>query len=118
MYRPFHLIGLELGVSVASAALRGHATGTPRGFLADVAAVAKRDLAEGETLDGEGGYTVYGRLMPAGDSLAASALPIGFAHGVRMRRSVGEGEVVRWGDVEIEASEYVRLRREMEGWRA
>lgn len=118
MYRPYHLIGLELGVSVASAALRGHATGVPRGFVADVAAVAKRGLSEGETLDGEGGYTVHGRLMPAGDSVAAGALPIGFAHGTRMRRPVAEGEVVGWDDIEIdESSEHVRLRREMEGWR-
>ncbi|MGH3087746.1 MAG: NAD(P)H-dependent oxidoreductase [Rubrobacteraceae bacterium] len=117
MYRPFHLIGLELGVSVASAALRGHATGAPRRFLADVAAVAKRDLAEGERLDGEGGSTVYGRLVPAEDSLAMSALPIGFASGVRLRGAVAEGEVVKWGDIAIEEdSEYVRLRREMEGW--
>ena len=64
MYKPFHLIGLELGISVASIGLRGEATGAPDGFRGDVVAVAKRDLQPGERLDGEGGYTVYGRLMP------------------------------------------------------
>jgi hypothetical protein len=38
-----------------------------------VVATAKRDLAEGEMLDGEGGYTVYGKLMPAADSLRWAA---------------------------------------------
>src|SRR5690606_25885331 len=91
MYKPFHLIGLELGISVASVALRGEATGAPTGFRADVASVAKRDLAAGEILDGEGGATVWGRLMPATDSLAAGALPIGLAHGVRLERPVRKG---------------------------
>ena len=73
MYKPYHLIGLELGISVASAGLRGESTGRPDGFRGDVVAIAKRDLKAGETLDGEGGYTVYGRLMPASDSLASAA---------------------------------------------
>ena len=115
LYRPFHLIGLELGISVAHAALRGEATGAPTGFRADVVATAKRDLASGERLDGEGGYTVYGRLMPAEDSMALAALPVGLAQGVSLRRAMSEGEVVRWSDVTIdESQEPVRLRREME----
>jgi predicted homoserine dehydrogenase-like protein len=117
LYRPFHLIGLELGVSVASAALRGEATGSPIGFRADVVATAKRDLRAGEELDGEGGYAVYGRLMPAEDSIALEALPIGLAHGVSLRNAVAKGQVVKWSDVSIdEDQETVRLRREMEGW--
>ncbi len=55
MYKPFHLIGLELSISVLSAALRGEPTGSTREWCGDVAAVAKRDLKAGETLDGEGG---------------------------------------------------------------
>ena len=115
LYRPFHLIGLELGISVAYAALRGEATGAPTGFRADVVATAKRDLASGEHLDGEGGYTVYGRLMPAEDSMALGALPVGLAQGVSLRNAVAKGEVVRWSDVAIdESGEPVRSRREME----
>ena len=116
LYRPFHLIGLELGVSVASAALRGEATGAPTNFRADVVATAKRDLRAGEELDGEGGYAVYGRLMPAEDSMVSGALPLGLAHGVSLRNAVGKGQVVKWSDVSIdEGGETVRLRREMEG---
>ena len=60
LYKPYHLIGLELGISVASAGLRGEPTGAPTGFRADVVATAKRDLTAGEMLDGEGGFTVWG----------------------------------------------------------
>ena len=115
MYKPFHLIGLELGVSVATVGLRGEPTGRPGAWRADAVATAKRDLRPGEVLDGEGGHLVYGRLLPAAASLLAGALPIGLAHGVRLLRPVGEGAVVRWGDVEVDAaSDTVRFRREME----
>ncbi|MBI4987617.1 MAG: flagellar biosynthesis protein FlgA [Rhodocyclales bacterium] len=115
MYKPCHLIGLELGISVASAGLRREPTGAATGWLGDVVATAKRDLQAGEMLDGEGGFTVYGRLMPAADSLAASGLPIGLAHRVKLKRPVAAGQPVGWGDVETDASsEAVRVRREME----
>ena len=115
MYKPFHLIGLELSVSVASAGLRGEPTGQPRAWLADAVATAKRDLARGEVLDGEGGFLVFGRLAPAAASRRAGGLPIGLAHGVRLRRPVARGQPVRWGDVELdEEAEAVRVRREME----
>src|SRR6185312_1349044 len=82
MYKPFHLIGLELGMSVLSAALRGEPTGQAQTWCGDAVAVAKRALRAGETLDGEGGYTVWGKLVPAERSLAEGALPIGLAHKV------------------------------------
>ena len=81
MYKPYHAIGLELGISVASAGLRHEATGQAIDWHGDVVATAKRDLAAGETLDGEGGYTVYGKLVPAAASLALGGLPLGLAHG-------------------------------------
>jgi predicted homoserine dehydrogenase-like protein len=115
MHKPYHLIGLELGISVASVGLRGEPTGAPRTFLGDVVATAKRDLKAGEILDGEGGYTVYGKLMPAADSLALAGLPLGLAHKVKLLNAVLAGDPVRWSDVSIDASsEAVRFRREME----
>jgi len=115
LYRPYHLIGLELAISVLGAGLRGEATGAATGFRGDVIAVAKRDLAAGETLDGEGGFTVYGVLWPAARALAKGGLPIGLAHGVRLKSAVPAGQIVRWQDVAIDAAgETVRLRQEME----
>ena len=115
MYKPYHLIGLELGVSVASVGLRGEPTGVARGWRGDVVATAKRDLREGEVLDGEGGYTVYGKLMPAADSLALGGLPLGLAHHVKLVRPVASGQPVKWSDVAVDAANAaVRFRREME----
>ena len=115
LWRPYQLIGLELGVSVATVGILKMPTGVARGFNADVVATAKRDLAAGETLDGEGGFTVWGRLMPAATSLARKALPIGLAHGVKLTRAVGKGQTVAWADVEApEDSPALQLRREME----
>jgi len=115
LYRPCHLIGLELGISVLSAALRGEPTGSPRAFNGDVMATAKRDLDRGETLDGEGGYCVHGKLAPAADALARDALPIGLAHGVALLRSIKAGQVVTWQDVEIDPDRpAVLARRDME----
>src|SRR3954453_16137303 len=114
MYKPYHLIGLELGVSVLSAALRGEPTGHPQAWRGDVVAVAKPALQTGEMLDGEGGYTVWGKLVPARRSLAEGALPIGLAPRVRLRRDIGAGDIVRWQDVEMPDSEAVTARRDME----
>lgn len=116
MYKPFHLIGLELGISVASIGLRREPTGCATGWRGDVVATAKRELREGELLDGEGGYTVYGKLVPAAASLAAGYLPLGLAHKIALRRDIPAGQPLRWSDVDADArtSEALRFRREME----
>jgi predicted homoserine dehydrogenase-like protein len=77
--------------------------------------VAKKDLKVGELLDGEGGYTVVGRLMPAADSLNLGCLPLGLAHGWKVLKAVPQGSPLKWSDVAFDAnSTAVRLRREME----
>jgi predicted homoserine dehydrogenase-like protein len=115
MYKPFHLIGLELGVSVASVGCRLEATGAATQWNGDVVATAKRDLKKGEMLDGEGGFTVYGKLMPAKASLKAGALPLGLAHKVKLKNPVKAGKPVLWSDVVINQKDpAVKFRREME----
>lgn len=115
LYKRWHLIGLEVGISVASIGVRRESTGCPTGFRADAVATAKRDLVPGEVLDGEGGYTVVGRLTPAAESLAIGALPLGLAHGVRVLRPVAAGQPLRWADVAVdETLVAVRARRDME----
>jgi predicted homoserine dehydrogenase-like protein len=113
MYKPFHLIGLELSISVLNAALRGEPTGSSQSWRGDAVATAKRALKMGEMLDGEGGYTVWGKLIPAERSRALDALPIGLAH-VRLGRDVAPGEILSAADVELdEGSQAVRIRRQM-----
>jgi len=115
LYKRWHLIGLEVGLSVASVALRGEATGVAQGWNADVVATAKRDLAAGETLDGEGGYCVWGKLLPAETSRRMGGLPLGLAHGIRVTRPVRQGQSLSYADVALDESlNAVKLRREME----
>jgi predicted homoserine dehydrogenase-like protein len=118
LWRPYHLIGLELGISPAWAVLNNQPTGAPTGFRADVVATAKSDLKAGEMLDGEGGFSVWGRLMSAEESIASGALPIGLAHGVSLKNPVKQGQVVTWADVDMTATKRqsigYRVRREME----
>ncbi len=99
MYKPYHLIGLELGISVASIAVRGEATGATGEWRGDVAATAKRNLKKGEKLDGEGGFTFYGKLMRTADSLKLGGLPIGLAHKMVRSKDIPAGTAVCWSDV-------------------
>ena len=115
LYKRWHLIGLEVGYSVASLALRREATGVAHCWHADVVATAKRDLQPGELLDGEGGYTVWGKLTPAKVSLAAGGLPLGLAHDVKLVRPVKKGQSLSWADVAMDTRTHAyALRREME----
>jgi predicted homoserine dehydrogenase-like protein len=115
LYRPIHMIGLELGISVASAALRREPTGAPTGFRSDVVATAKRDLKAGEMLDGEGGFCVWGKQTPADVSLRDELLPLGLAHNVKLKRDIAEGGALKWSDVAYDPNDSaVKVRREME----
>lgn len=115
MYKPFHLIGLELNISILSAALLQKPTGSTQAFRGDVVATAKRDLKAGEMLDGEGGFTVWGKLYPADASLNLGGLPIGLAHKVKLKADIAANQPVRWQDVEVDESmDAVKIRREME----
>ena len=115
MYKRWHLIGLEAGISVASVGLRGEPTGCATGWRGDAVAVAKKDLNQSEILDGEGGYTVIGRLMPAANSLAQGCLPLGLAQGWKLLRPIAAGQPLKWSDVAFDAElPAVKLRREME----
>ena len=115
LYRPIHMIGLELGISIASAALRHEPTGAPTGFHSDVVATAKRALKRGEVLDGEGGFCVWGKQLPAERSLREGLLPLGLAHAVALNRDIAEGECLKWSDVGWDEDDLaVKVRREME----
>jgi predicted homoserine dehydrogenase-like protein len=115
LYKRWHLIGLEVGLSVASVALRREPTGVATGWRADVVATAKRDLRPGELLDGEGGYTVWGKLLPADKSLALGGLPLGLAHGIRVARAVRKGQSLCWEDVVMDTgTDAWKLRQDLE----
>ena len=113
LYKRWHLIGLELGMSVATVGIRHETTGTPSAFIGDVSCAAKATLKAGSYLDGEGGSTVYGALRPASISTAHDYLPLGLCNGARLKRDIGVDELIKWEDVEIDSSALAfRLREE------
>lgn len=115
LYKRWHLIGLEVGMSVASVALRKEATGVAHGWNADVVATAKSDLKAGTILDGEGGYTVWGKLLPAIRSVKMGGLPLGLAHDIRVIRPVKQGQSLCWNDVAVDTTTHAyKIRRELE----
>ena len=115
MYKPFHLIGMELNISIFSAALLNQSTGQTQNFSGDVVATSKRSLKKGEILDGEGGATVWGKLIPARDSLSNETLPIGLAHGIKLNKDIKEDQIITWKDVDYSSDDpTVSYRRSME----
>ena len=115
LWRPIHLIGSELGFSVATALLDNRSTGSTKVFIGDAVSVAKRNLKAGDILDGEGGTTVWGKLIPASKSISLNALPIGLAHNVKLINDISEGQVISQKDISaISESNAYTLRKEME----
>ncbi len=115
MYKPFHLIGMELNTSIFSAALLKLPTGQTKYFKGDVVSVSKRSLKKGEKLDGEGGFTVWGKLIPASTSLNLQALPIGLANDMYLKNDIDKDKILTWNDVEFDTNnEIIRYRHQME----
>ena len=116
LYRPYHYVGLELNISIANAVLRSIPTGSPTGFHGDVVATAKKDLKAGDVLDGEGGYTVWGKLVSAKTSVRKRLLPVALAHHVELKNDVAKGRSVSWDDVVVDErlAQVLELRRETE----
>ena len=115
MYKPFHLIGMELNISVFSAALLNQATGQTKKFTGDVVSTTKKNLKKSEILDGEGGATVWGKLVPSKISLSMEALPIGLAHGIKLKNEIEENKIITWNDVDFSSNDpAISYRRKME----
>ncbi|MEW6224344.1 MAG: NAD(P)-dependent oxidoreductase [Chloroflexota bacterium] len=101
-YRPLHLGPLETVQSVARAVLLRDAAATPLGGpVTEVIAQAKRHLAVGETLDGIGGFTVYGMLENAATARRERLLPMGLTDGAVVVRPVAEDVALTFDDVEL-----------------
>ncbi len=112
LYKKWHLIGLELGMSVASVGVRGEATGAAITFNADVPAIAKTDMDRGSILDGEGGFTIYGGVRPAALSVANNYLPLGLANNVKLLRPVKKDQPIRLDDVKLDKSSAAYVLRQ------
>ena len=112
IWRPYHYVGLELAQSIYSIALDRKPTGYTKFFNADVVSVAKKDLASGEILDGEGGFASRGRLVASKDSIGGNFLPLGLSDGAKTKKSIKKDEFIKIDDVEINWKQEVLKARE------
>ena len=116
LYRPYHLTSLETPVSIAKAVLRGETTlATDRPPSAETVAVAKKPLRSGETIDGIGGFCVYGVIEKAEVARRENLAPLGLATGARLTNDVEAGALLTYEDLELdESNTIIRLRREQD----
>ncbi len=113
--RPIHMLGLELGISVAAVGVLGIPTGAPRNFVADLSTIAKKNLVPGDILDGEGGDTAYGKMVRASDSLKGKFLPMGLSSGAKITKAVAKDAFVTYDDVALDQNKLsYKLRRQVE----
>ncbi|QUH04131.1 oxidoreductase [Saccharopolyspora erythraea] len=111
-YRPYHLASVEAPLSVAEAVLDRTPSLAPATWTAEVVAVAKRDLAADELIDGIGGETVHGVTDDAAVAAAEQLVPIGLVAGARVLRPVAAGTPLTTEDVELdETTTIAHLRR-------
>nr|BBH93041.1 flagellar protein FlgA [Thermogemmatispora argillosa] len=115
LYRPYHLANLETPRSIAQAVLYQQATLAPAGPpVAETTAVAKRDLQEGEVLEGLGGTSLYGNIERAEVARAQRMLPLGLTARARVRRPVARGQTLTYDDVELDAHSFIVQARRMQ----
>jgi predicted homoserine dehydrogenase-like protein len=101
-YQPWHLPNFDVPLTVARAVLFGDAAVTPLGATrCEVLTVAKRDLQQGQELDGIGGFDCYGTIENTAVARSQNLLPIGLAGGSRLTRAVGKDDAVTFDDVEL-----------------
>jgi predicted homoserine dehydrogenase-like protein len=95
LHRPHVLVHYEAPLSAAEAVLHGAATVAPRGApVAEVAAYAKRDLEDGQRLDGLGGFDCYGLIARADEARREGLLPVGLAGFCRLNRAIRKDEPI------------------------
>ena len=101
-YRPFHLCHFEVPNTVARAMLFNDATIAPKsGPQVEVVAVAKRNLKEGQKIDGVGFYMTYGVCENSEVVAREGLLPLGVAEDCVLKRDIDKDDVLSYGDVKL-----------------
>ena len=110
--RPYHLTSLEVPLTCARAVLYGKADMVPLDRpTAEVAAVAKKDLAPGDILDQIGEYCYRAWIMEAGEARAARAIPCGLLTGARVTAPIRKGELITSANAEVPANSRIAALR-------
>jgi len=113
LYRPYHLASIETPLSVARAFFYNEPTIAPLGApVSEVITVAKKDLAKGDTIDGIGGYTVYGLIEEYQRARSENLLPLGISEGATLNRDVAKGQPISYDMVDlVQGTTLLKLRR-------
>ncbi|MBN9236782.1 MULTISPECIES: NAD(P)H-dependent oxidoreductase [Phyllobacteriaceae] len=105
LFRPYHLTSLEVPLTAARIMLYGKPDMVPLPRpVAEVCAVAKRDLAAGETFDAIGETCYRSWTMTVEDARAQRALPVGLLEGGKVLKAVKKGELITAGNAAPDTS--------------
>ncbi|MBU3179795.1 NAD(P)H-dependent oxidoreductase [Clostridium psychrophilum] len=109
LYRPYHLCSLETPLSAVRCVLDQQSTIVPIGGpVSEVITLAKIDLKAGQTLDGIGGYTVYGTIESAKIAKEINAVPLGLINRKTLLKvNVKKGEVITYDMIDLDGSSLV-----------
>ena len=96
-HRPYHLTSLEVPLTCARVVLYGKADMVPLAKpVAEVCAVAKKDLQPGDKLDAIGEYCYRAWIMTAEEARAAKAVPCGLLQGGSVTAPIRKGELITY----------------------
>jgi len=114
LYRPYHLCNVETPISIAEAVLYGESTIVSRQMVAEVAALAKRDLAPGERVGQIGEADFFGRTYTYAEARALGAVPLGLVPGGRVTAPITKGELLTEDRFQPDGRLFVYRLRQMQ----
>jgi len=114
LYRPYHLASVEAPLTVYEMVLNRRPSMVAEHWTAEVGAVAKRDLAPGEVIDGIGGSMVAGLIDDAADFRRDGLVPLGVLAGARLARAVKVGTLLTTDDVELDQTSTIVALRQLQ----
>ena len=114
LYRPYHLCSLETPLTAARAVIEKESTIVPlAGPVCETIAVAKKDIKQGELIDGIGGFCTYGTIDTYETSKKLNALPQGLiTDKTKALADIKKGEVITMDKVYLDPNSYaLKLRQ-------
>ena len=111
-FRPYHLTSLEVPLTCARVVLYGKADMVPMPRpVAEVCAVAKKDMAVGETLDQIGEFCYRAWIMTAPEARTAGAIPCGLLTGAKVTAPIKKGDLITRANVLVPATSKIAILR-------
>ncbi|CAK7260704.1 MULTISPECIES: NAD(P)H-dependent oxidoreductase [unclassified Shinella] len=101
-HRPYHLTSLEVPLTCARVVLYGKPDMVPLSKpVAEVCAVAKKDMAPGESLDAIGEYCYRAWIMTAPEARGANAIPCGLLQGGVVTAPIRKGDLITYQNASV-----------------